>query len=186
MRLWLVRHAAPRLEPGRCYGRLDVEADEAATQAAAAALRAALPPRWAGWHSTRSRCRQLATALGEPPAGAWREDARLDELDFGAWEGRAWEAIGAAALDAWVADFAHHRPGGGESVAGMLARVRAALGEAAAAGADDLVWITHAGVIRAVQWLRAHGERLPRADVWPQRAPAWGQWVALELTSPSM
>lgn len=180
MRLWLVRHAAPRIEPGRCYGRLDAVADAAATQAAAAALRAALPPRWAGWHSTRARCRQLAAALGGPPAGTWREDARLDELDFGAWEGRAWDAIGAAALDAWVADFAHHRAGGGESVAQLLARVQAALAEAAASAATDVVWITHAGVIRAAHWLRAQGARLPTAAQWPREAPHWGAWTVLD------
>ena len=180
MRLWLVRHAAPCIEPQRCYGRLDVEADDAATQAAAAALRSALPPRWAGWHSTRKRCRQLAAALGEPPAGLWRADARLDELDFGAWEGHAWEAIGTAALDAWVADFAHHRPGGGESVAQLLRRVQAALADAAAVGGTDLVWVTHAGVIRAVQWLRTHGTRLPAATEWPRAAPAWGVWTVLQ------
>lgn len=181
MRLWLVRHAAPRIEPGRCYGRLDVAADEAASRATAVALRAALPPRWAGWHSTRRRCRQLAAALGEPPAGPWWADARLDELDFGAWEGRAWDAIGAAALEAWVADFAHHRPGGGESVAGMLARVRSALGDIQMPGdATDVVWITHAGVIRAVHWLRAQGARLPTAAQWPREAPHWGGWTVLD------
>ena len=43
-RLWLVRHAAPQVAPGTCYGALDVPADPAATQAAARRLAAALPP----------------------------------------------------------------------------------------------------------------------------------------------
>src|SRR5690606_10781153 len=42
-RLWLVRHAAPLVSPGTCYGALDVPADAAATQAAAVRLAAALP-----------------------------------------------------------------------------------------------------------------------------------------------
>jgi hypothetical protein len=44
MRLWLVRHAAPLVEAGTCYGALDVPADAQATQQAAQALAQALPP----------------------------------------------------------------------------------------------------------------------------------------------
>lgn len=181
MRLWLVRHAEPVIEPARCYGRLDVDADAGATRRSAQALRAALPPRWVGWHSSRRRCAQLAAALGTPAAGSWRVDARLDELDFGAWEGRAWDELGAAALDAWVADFAHHRPGGGESVAELLRRVHAALADAAdGSQGGEVVWVTHAGVIRAVQWLRARGTALPQAADWPAAAVGWGQWMVLD------
>ena len=42
MKLWLARHAAPLIDSGICYGSLDVEADEAATQSSARALAAAL------------------------------------------------------------------------------------------------------------------------------------------------
>lgn len=168
------------MPPGCCYGRLDVPADADANAQAAAALRAALPACWAGWHSSRQRYAQLGQAVGDPPAGPWRIDARLDELDFGVWEGRAWDSIGRAALQAWVDDFAHHRPGGGESVAALLQRVLAALEEATRLHpAQDVVWITHAGVIRAVDWLSRQGGalRLPAAGDWPRQAPGWGQWV---------
>jgi alpha-ribazole phosphatase len=183
MRLWLVRHAAPEVAPGVCYGRWDVPAEQGATAAAAEALRRALPPRWTGWHSRLQRARALAQALGAPPHGAWRCDERLDELDFGAWEGQRWDDIGAAALDAWVANFAHHRPGAGESVTDLLRRVHAALGELHTRHlGGDVVWITHAGVIRAVQWLLEHGPAaLPRADQWPAQAPGWGQWRVVAL-----
>ncbi|TSE24964.1 histidine phosphatase family protein [Tepidimonas aquatica] len=183
MRLWLVRHAAPVVAPGLCYGRLDVAADPTATAAAAQALRRALPPRWAGWHSGLQRARALAQALGAPPLADWRLDARLDEIDFGAWEGLPWDAVGPGALDAWVANFAHHRPGAGESVADLLRRVHAALHEVRALHPEgDVVWITHAGVIRAVQWLLEHGPAAPRrAEQWPAQAPGWGQWRIVAL-----
>jgi broad specificity phosphatase PhoE len=49
----------------------------------------------------------------------------------------------------WQADFAHYRPGGGESTAHLLQRVRAAAGSTARwlRRHDEAVaiWVTHAG-----------------------------------------
>lgn len=53
-------------------------------------------------------------------------------MDFGQWEGRAWNDIARADIDAWTTRFGHHAPGGGEPLAAMLTRVSAALDEAAA------------------------------------------------------
>lgn len=160
-------------------------ADAAATVASAQALATALPaPVRLVQHSPLQRCVQLAHALQAlRPGLALQADARLQELDFGAWEGRAWDAIGRAPVDAWSAAFATHRPGGGENLADMLQRVAAALA-AACAGPEgtgtrgsDVLWITHAGVARCVQWLLQHGSAtLPRADQWPVAAPAFGAW----------
>lgn len=186
-RLWLVRHAQPLVAPGVCYGRLDLPANAAATAASAQALASALPTKVRlAHHSPLQRCEQLAQALhGLRPGLALKPDARLQELDFGTWEGCAWDAIGRAPVDAWTADFAHHRPGGGESLAGMLERVAAALTAAraeAAASGNDVLWITHAGVARCVQWLLQHGDAvLPQADQWPVAAPGFGAWVVLGL-----
>ena len=186
-RLWLVRHAQPLVAPGVCYGRLDLPADMAATAASAQALAAALPAGMRlAHHSPLQRCEQLAQALhGLRPDLALKPDAQLQELDFGAWEGRTWDAIGRVPVDAWTADFARHRPGGGESLAGMLTRVAAALAAAraeAAARGNGVLWITHAGVARCVQWLLQHGESaLPQADQWPVAAPGFGAWQVFDL-----
>ena len=51
--------------------------------------------------------------------------AALEELDFGAWEGEAWERIERAAIDAWAADPWGYAPGGGETLATLWARVAA-------------------------------------------------------------
>lgn len=186
--LWLVRHAQPLVAPGLCYGRLDMAADAAATAACAQALATVLPARVRlAQHSPLQRCEQLAHALhGLRPDLALIADARLQELDFGHWEGRAWNAIGRAPVDAWTADFASHRPGGGESLAGMLQRVAAALAaarlQANAATGSDVLWITHAGVARCVHWLLQHGSAtLPSADQWPVAAPGFGAWDVFDL-----
>ena len=186
-RLWLVRHAAPLVAPGTCYGALDVPADAQATRAAAERLATALPAGALVVYSTLQRCELLAHELQAlRPDLTLTPDARLREMDFGRWEGQTWDAIGKSAIDTWVAGFATHAPGGGESLAQMLHRVAAALQTArewrAHQGARDVVWITHAGVARCVAWLQERGESaLPRAEDWPVAAPGWGEWEIREL-----
>lgn len=183
MKLWLARHAAPLIDAGICYGSLDVQADEAATQLAARALAAALPPRLPVRVSGLRRADQLAQALTQLRADLRpTRDERLNEMHFGAWEGMPWQAIPKADIDAWTREFFRYRAGGGESVSGVLQRVAQALEDAAADG--EAVWITHAGVIRAAHYLARHGmNSVPSAASWPAQAPAWGAWTQLCLGS---
>lgn len=173
--LFLARHARPEIAPGTCYGRLDMAADAAATAEAARALDAVLPPGIAVVSSPLLRCRQLAQALGRP----FRTDDRLQEMDFGAWEGRPWADIPRDKLDAWSAGFAHYAAGGGESVAVFMARVAAAFDEP---GAADTLWVTHAGVIRAASLIADGRREIQRAEHWPTAAPGHGQWCTLDPT----
>ena len=75
-------------------------------------------------------------------------EPRLQEMDFGAWEGLPWNEIPRHELDAWAADFLHACPHGGETVARLQARVRQALKPWQAFERTTLC-VTHAGVIRA-------------------------------------
>jgi alpha-ribazole phosphatase len=181
--LRLIRHAQPLIEPGICYGQLDVPADAQATAICAGALAKALPH---GIHiicSPLQRCEQLAHRLRGLRADlTYKTDPRLQEMNFGQWEGRRWDDIGAAALDAWVADFAHHRPGGGESVDAFMQRVASAWDEAARAA--ETLWITHAGVIRAATLLHSGVRQISEASQWPAAAPGFGCWI--QLTGPGL
>lgn len=181
MKLWLVRHALPLAAEGLCYGASEVRADARATQEAAEALAGAVPEGLVVRSSPLARCMQLAQALETlRPDLVATADPRLAEMDFGAWEGRPWDAIGRAAFDAWMADFAQHRCGGGESVAALMQRVGTALTQARDGGADTL-WITHAGVVRAVRLL-VRGAALPaRASDWPQEGLPFGAWECVDL-----
>lgn len=100
------------------------------------------------------------------------------EMNFGSWEGRRWADIGQPAIDAWVADFPNHRPGGGESAKEFLQRVAGLWDETRTAG--DAVWITHAGVIRAVTLLRAGIRSIDCARQWPLPTLAFGEWEFVE------
>jgi alpha-ribazole phosphatase len=185
MKLWLVRHATPLVEPGICYGRQNVSADAAATAECAKSLAGLLP---AGIHvisSPLQRCEQLAKALCGLQANlAYKTDPRLQEMDFGSWEGRAWQDIAPADLQAWTDSFAHHVVGGhGESTMQVMARVASAFDELQ--GPDDTLWVTHAGVIRAAELIARGQRQITRATDWPVHAPAYGQWCKLELQAHS-
>jgi len=192
-RLWMVRHAHPLVSEGTCYGRLDLRADPAVTRRTAHRLVQAHPAYWASAsHSPLQRCEQLALDLKAlQPDWTIAPDARLIELDFGTWEGRPWSEVARGDIDAWTADFCHYRPGQGEALADMLARVSQALqaaravawGESGSTG--DVLWVTHAGVVRCVQWLLAHGTRPPRSEEWIDPAPAYGEWTSVPLPAPS-
>lgn len=188
--LWLLRHAEVPAGAGRCYGRLDLEADATATTRAAATFDTVLPhlPTLA-WCSPRSRCQQLAQALRHPELVWQGEDARLAEMDFGTWEGRRWDSLDETDFAPWMAHFAHHPVGAGESVNAMLARVRAALLDTQAQcereGFTQALWVAHAGVARALDVLIQGKGSVEMAADWPREAPAPGEWRVFNVPAAS-
>lgn len=168
MILHLVRHPRPLGAEGICYGRLDLAAE--GIDGAAARLAALLPPELPVWTSPLRRCRELAQRLHPAP----RVDERLQEMDFGAWEGRPWDDIGAAALDAWAADLEGFAPPGGESALALQAR---ALDFVAGLAAPEAVVVTHAGVMRM---LLAHWAGVPARE-WTRLAFAYGAVTTVEV-----
>ncbi len=145
MRLHLVRHLAPLVDAGICYGRTDLTTDAAAQLKALPSLRAALPMDAPMYSSPLQRCRVLAGALG---GAAVMVDARLAELDFGDWEMQPWDAIPRAEIDAWADDVASYAPGGGESVMAMAARIAGFYTDIVQANVAEAIVICHAGAIR--------------------------------------
>jgi len=184
VKLWLLRHARVDLAPGLCYGASDVPAQAEHTLAAAEALAPLLPQDAPFWMSGLGRARQLAEAIRQlrPDMESAHTDARLNEMDFGQWELQRWDAIPRAAFDTWMADFARHRFGGAESTQEVIGRVAAALHDLRGTRSEEAIWVTHAGVIRAVQYLAAHGEKpLHAVSEWPTDAPEPGGHLCLTL-----
>ena len=183
------RHPRVAGVEGRCIGaRSDgtVDARRAkrlAHRIRALARRERLAPVVAA--SPARRCRAVAGWLRRF-GFAVRIDARLREFDFGTWDGRRWDAIPRAELDAWCADFAHYAPGGGDTLAAFLERVRALRADPPAP-----LLVTHGGWLSALRWLEegrraedvgrddagdaeVRGRSIPRAADWPP-APACGR-----------
>ena len=199
MKLWLVRHAQPLVDAGICYGRLDVAADAAATAVCAGKLAQALPAGISVIASPLQRCEQLRQALqAERSDLIYKTDPRLQEMNFGRWEGCAWTSIDRAELQAWTTDFADFAAGhDGESVTGFMGRVGLAFDELGAgtlapalsqrAREEDIntqsnvLWITHAGVIRAAKLLAQGIRHIRHARQWPLETLKYGQWRILDL-----
>ena len=177
--LWLVRHALPLVDPGICYGASDMPADVAATQSCAQALARVLPNHARVFTSPLQRCAQLAQALRRlRPKLPITSDARLVEINFGAWEGWRWADIPKDAIDAWTQDFAHTRFGGRESVQQLMDRVASMRAFSHTLG-TPVVWLTHAGVVRAAVLLSAGLTQVSHADQWPLDGPGYGDWRIL-------
>lgn len=169
MQIFLIRHPQPQIAPGICYGQLDVPAVEVSQTAAV--LRARLPADLPVISSPLSRCRALAEALHPAP----RLEADLMEMHFGEWEGKRWDEISIAALDAWAAKLLHHTPPGGESVVMLQARSITCLNALAEEGLKTCIVVTHAGVMRAAM---GYARGLPASE-WSQLKFDYGECVTL-------
>lgn len=162
----LARHPRPLVSSRICYGRTDVALAEPAERGAEALLTACAP--WTGADpiarivsSPAARALSVARAAASATGAPVHVDDRLAEMDFGAWENRPWAALPRAEIDAWAADQLGYRPGGGETVAEMVGRVRRAWRTLSSA-ADATLVVTHAGPIRCLRHV-AMRERLEDA-----------------------
>ena len=186
MKIWLIRHAKPLVEKGLCYGRLDVRADQSLTELASDNLMNAFPDCSEVkvlMTSPRQRTKQLASLLAKRLNISLLEEKLLAEMDFGEWEGRLWEDIPKSAIDLWTEDFNNYPFGGGESTGQLLNRVWLLM-ENAKRRHEDQIWVTHAGVIKAVQFLMNNGEPyIKSAADWPLETTNFGDWVTVDITA---
>jgi broad specificity phosphatase PhoE len=168
----LVRHGrtdanARGLLLGRADPMLD---DEGRVQAArlAAALGPLDAPRVVS--SPLARCRQTAEAIVAAAAAPVRVDVdeAWIELDYGVFDGLGATDVPAATWAAWRADVAWS-PEGGESLAALGVRVRAACESLVEEARDrDVVVVTHVSPVKAaVAWALGVGDEV-----------AWRMWVA--------
>jgi len=128
--------------------------------------------------SDLARSVETAAILGARWGLVPRHDARLREIDIGAWTGLTRKQIAereADLLARFEAEDLDARPGGGETRLEIRARVRSAAAELAASHRGRcLALVTHLGVIRALapgaelanaEWLRLPVRALPAAGV---------------------
>jgi alpha-ribazole phosphatase len=173
-----------------------VPADPQASATAAAKLALSLPKGAQVFYSPLLRCELLVQhLLGLRPDLASKVEPDIREMHFGHWEGQRWDDIDASELKAWTDDFAHYRCGGtGECTADFVRRVHSAVQRMQADA--PTVWVSHAGVMRSIVYLRTQGLLLPRpwppdwlqhlyqtqlhAHAWPQHALGFGQVLRLD------
>jgi alpha-ribazole phosphatase len=167
------RHPKPQGAAGRCIGqRSNLGVDPRKAKRLAHRVRA---------HARRhGLARQVITSPLARAAAvgrwlrrwgyAWTVDARLAEIDFGAWDGRLWADIDRARFDAWMADFTGFDFEGGEPLQALLQRVAAWAPPPGCALA-----VGHAGWMVAWRWQQqpATAMQVPTARTWP-RPPGYG------------
>jgi alpha-ribazole phosphatase len=180
MQLYLVRHPQPANVTGLCYGRQEVPVHLQSVADAAAEVRGRIPEKVLEgariFSGPASRCLILARYLAAPREPTVAED--LAEMDFGSWEGRAWDQVPRDQLDAWARDVWHYRPGGVESAAMVAARWQRWVKRARNNGDQTVVAVTHAGVIRVALALAG----APRAAALLQMPVAFGSVHSVDVT----
>jgi alpha-ribazole phosphatase len=149
MKIVLIRHPEPDVEPGICYGR---RLDLALTPAGLVVAQSlGADPSLAGlnavWSSPARRCRIAAEMISDRRQLPLSIDPRLHEFDFGEWEGRKWDDIPRGDFDRWAAEPMTFRPPGGETAADLLGRITEFVGERVAAN-EDCVIVSHGGPLK--------------------------------------
>ena len=180
MRLYLVRHPKPDVPAGYCYGCTDLPAQATDIARVLAALHGQyLPGAMPVYASPLQRSAVLAQQLSTAPTF----DARLAEMDFGAWELRHWDTIARDDIDAWNADLLHYRPGGGENVMQVAVRVAAFQADIQRARHTEALVICHAGTMRLLHAMSGGGtlrEAALRAASTPHQI-GYGEVMVLEI-----
>ncbi|NOT10779.1 MAG: alpha-ribazole phosphatase [Methylococcaceae bacterium] len=164
MDIYLIRHTKTATEQGLCYGRSNVALSSTFIQDAKQ-IQARLPAlgtNYKVYSSPLSRCLQLAELFSQSVI----TDARLLELDFGDWENRSFDAINPDELSHWTQHFVEVGPPNGESFASLCERAGNFWQELLLTPSEQVIIITHAGVIRA---LLAHILKLPLGNAFQFR-----------------
>jgi len=166
MDLILARHGSVEAPAGLCLGHTDAPLSAegfTATQRLAASWDGAAP-RFL-FASDLKRAQQSAQVFAARFAIEPLADARLREVDLGAWDGKRWDEI--ATSDAtrfrhWTENWVIQEAPGGESFADLIRRTGAWLSALLASTRPDdcVLAIAHAGSIRA---LLCHALGLPPA-----------------------
>lgn len=154
-RLYLARHAATTLEPGRCCGSLDVGLSEEGREQARLLAEALRGVEFAAvYTSPLERARHTATAIAGRQNLISNELAGLAEIDFGELEGRRFEEIAATHPDVyatWMSRPTEVEFPAGERFADFSRRVRETARDICLAHEREAIAIvSHGGPIRIV------------------------------------
>lgn len=147
------RHPQVEGASGLCYGRREMTLGAGWEAGAAGLMTLARGIGCAVIHtSPSSRCRIVAKMLEDWSGLPVCSDDRLRELDFGQWEGRAWEDVPRAALEDWAADPEGFYPPEGESGRKLQERIQSFWKDLLRAGQPALI-LSHGGPLRLLDGL---------------------------------
>lgn len=100
------------------------------------------------YSSPLRRCTKLASYLSDDNFAI---DHRLNDLNFGVWEMKAWDKIPAKEIKLWQEDFVNYRPKNGENFNDLFDRTIGLYEEVCSdSKTENTAIICHAGNIRAI------------------------------------
>ena len=175
MEIYLIRHTAPAVAKGVCYGQADLDVT-ASFYGEAAIIQQYLPADIkVVYSSPLQRCKRLADHLFT--AHTIQLHDGLMEINCGRWELQKWDDIPTGELDPWMKDLINVSIPGGESYREIFDRVvqvfdqiiaptpTEGTGEASvlqgSEGQFPLAIVAHGGVIRSIL---SHITQTPLAD----------------------
>lgn len=175
MSIYLIRHTAPLIEKGTCYGQADIDITDSFLEEAAI-IRQHLPAESLQVYSSPlQRCHKLASHLF--PFQPIMPEHDLKEIHCGEWELQRWDDIPKAVIDPWMKDFVNVRIPGGESYVQLFDRVTQCFERIALTGQPAAI-ITHGGVIRSIL---AHLTRTPLLDSFGAFSLHYGCVVRIDM-----
>ncbi|MEJ7589238.1 MAG: alpha-ribazole phosphatase family protein [Ferruginibacter sp.] len=162
MEIYLIRHTAPDIAKGVCYGQADVDVT-GSFLTEAAVIKQYLPKNvTAVYSSPLQRCKKLAAHLFAGHKIHLHDE--LKEINCGRWELKLWDAIPKDEIDPWIGNLEIRIPGG-ESYTEVFQRAATCFDKiidlhrpgnpqsptgGLPEGVPGLVIVAHGGVIRSI------------------------------------
>lgn len=150
MDIYLIRHSAVYNPNKLCYGQSEIPLEENFTvdfDWIKDALQAQFTTETLFISSPFRRCTKLADYLSD---GKFETNNQITELNFGTWEMQAWTAIDEQEMSLWMQDFVNYSIPKGENFIDLFERVISFYEEITQKEVENIVLVTHAGVIRSI------------------------------------
>lgn len=174
MKITLVRHTSVAVPQGVCYGKTDVALAPAFPEEASHVKKKLQGQSFPEVYcSPSTRCLRLAEVLSDEKPVC---DSRLMEMNFGEWEGKYYDEITDPRLQEWYSDYINVRATGGESFMDQQARFNNFIEDMKTKGKNDVLIVTHAGILMQAQILAGITE-----DEVFRRKIAFGEVISLDL-----
>jgi len=183
--LYLWRHPKPNAAKYRCIGQTDLTVNRRkikrlANKIAQFVRQHHLPK--VIWVSPLQRSRLVGECLAAR-GFVCHIDPRLMEIDFGDWDGKTWDNIDKAQIDAWCADFANFAPDHGESLTEFFARIKdwlASFDEKSPEKTLPKLIVGHSGWITAATMIAKH-QVVPTDPTNWSKAVSYNELRVLEI-----
>lgn len=184
--LYLWRHPKPNAAKYRCIGQTDLTVNRRKIK------------RLANKIARFARCHQLPKVIWVSPLQRSRlvgeclvargfichVDSRLMEISFGNWDGKHWDDIDKAQIDAWCADFANFAFDNGESLTEFFTRVKdwlASFDEKSPEKTSPKLIVGHSGWITAATMIANH-QAVPTDPANWSKAIGYNELRVLEIS----